>query len=98
MGYIFPIFTALVILLLVLPSNFIVSGVKNSGQYPVFILNVILFYILFTYFLREYDPSGNFHSFQFFSFHVGTDILNLLSLYDFENHTFIFFLITCFIN
>ena len=31
------------------PSNFIVSGVKNSRQYPVLILNVALFFILFIY-------------------------------------------------
>ena len=31
------------------PSNFIVSGVKNSRQYPLLILNVALFFILFTY-------------------------------------------------
>ena len=33
----------------VLPSNFIVSGVKSSRLYPFLILNVILFLILLTY-------------------------------------------------
>ena len=41
----------LVILILVLPRNFIVSGIKSSRYYPVFILDVILFSILFTHIL-----------------------------------------------
>ena len=40
---------SLVILFLVLPSNFIVSGVKCSRVYPSLILNVILFSVLFIY-------------------------------------------------
>ena len=47
MRYIFTIFI-LVILLLLLPSNFIVLRVKSSRWYTVSILNVILFSILFT--------------------------------------------------
>ena len=46
-------FSSLVILLLVLPSNFIVSGVKSSREYPDFILNVIVFFILFMYIIIE---------------------------------------------
>ena len=34
-------------LTLMLPSNFIVSGVKSSKQYPVLISKVIVFSILF---------------------------------------------------
>ena len=39
----------LVILFSVIPSSFIVSGVKSSRLYPFLILNVTLFSILFTY-------------------------------------------------
>ena len=42
-------FSSIVILHLVLPSNFIVLGVKGSKKYLVLILNVILFSVLFTY-------------------------------------------------
>ena len=49
----FSPFLSEIILLLVLLSNFIVSGVKRSRKYPVFILNVIPFSILFTYILIE---------------------------------------------
>ena len=44
---------SLVILFSVIPINFIVSGVKSSKYYPVLILNVILFSILFTYIIIE---------------------------------------------
>ena len=44
------------ILLLLFPSIFIVSGVKGSIYYPVFISNVIIFSILFTYILIEGLP------------------------------------------
>ena len=50
----FSAFSYLVILLLVFPSNFIASGVKSSGKYLVFILNVILFSILYTYIIIEW--------------------------------------------
>ena len=40
---------SLLILFLVLPSNFIVSGVKSSRLYQFLILNVTLFSILFRY-------------------------------------------------
>ena len=43
------VFLSLVILFSVLPSNFIVSGVKSSRLYPFLILNLTLFSILFTY-------------------------------------------------
>ena len=46
---IFPPFSSIAILFLVLLSNFIVAGIKSLRRYPVFILNVILFSILFTY-------------------------------------------------
>ena len=46
-------FRFLVILLLVLPNIFIVSSVKSSRWYPIFILNVILISIFFTYILIE---------------------------------------------
>ena len=46
---IFSPFSYFIILLLDLPSNFVVSGVENWRYYPVLILNVILFSILFTY-------------------------------------------------
>ena len=46
-------FTILVILFLVLSSNFIVSFVKSSRLYPFFILNVILFLILLIYICIE---------------------------------------------
>ena len=49
----FSPFLSLVILFSVLPSNSIVSGVKSSRWYPVIILNVILFSILFTYILID---------------------------------------------
>ena len=42
---------SLVILLLVLLCNFIVSGVTSWRWYPVFVLNIILFTILFMYIL-----------------------------------------------
>ena len=97
----FSTFLSLVILFLVLPSNFIVSGVKSSRLYPFLIMNVILFSILLIYIFTdglsifppcfylcsyskwswmpdtEYDPLGSSN----LSFHVGTDILNLLLLY-----------------
>ena len=41
--------SSLIILLLVYPSNLIVSGVKSLRQYPVLISYVILFSILPTY-------------------------------------------------
>ena len=47
----FSTFLFLVILHLVLPNNLIVSGVKSSRSYPIFILNVILFENFFTYIL-----------------------------------------------
>ena len=49
----FLLFSSLIILLLVLPSDFNSSSVKSSRQYSVFILNTILFSILFTYILLE---------------------------------------------
>ena len=49
----FSPFSYLVILLLVLPSNYMVSGVENSRKYAAFILNIILFFILFTYVIIE---------------------------------------------
>ena len=49
----FSPFLSLVILLLVLPNNFIVSRVKICRQYPIFIFNVILHSILFTYIFIE---------------------------------------------
>ena len=49
----FSPFLSLAILFSVLPSNFIVSGVKSSRWYPVLILNVILFSISFTYILID---------------------------------------------
>ena len=42
-------FLSLVILFLVLPNNFIVSGVKSSRLYPFLILNITVFSILLTY-------------------------------------------------
>ena len=42
--------SGLVVLLLELPSNFIVSGVRSS-RYRVYIVNVTLFSILFIYIL-----------------------------------------------
>ena len=49
----FSRFSFLVILLLVLSSNFIVVGVESSRWYPVLDLNVFLFSILFTYIIIE---------------------------------------------
>ena len=46
-------FSSLVILLLVLSSNITLSGVKRSIYYPVLILNMILFPILFAYIFIE---------------------------------------------
>ena len=46
-------FLSLVILLLVLPSNFIDSGVKSLRYYPVYLLDVILSFILFMYVIIE---------------------------------------------
>ena len=43
----------LFLLLLALPSNVIVSGIKGSRSYPVFILNVILLSISLTYTIVE---------------------------------------------
>ena len=42
-------FSSLCALLLVLPGNLILLGVESCRWYPVWILNVILFSILFTY-------------------------------------------------
>ena len=44
----FSLFSSLVIKHLILPTNFIVSCIKSSRQYPVFILNLILFSMLYT--------------------------------------------------
>ena len=41
--------SGLVVLLLELPSNFIVSGVRSSRWYRVYMVNVTLFSILFIY-------------------------------------------------
>ena len=52
----FSPFSSLVILLLVLQSNFIVSGIKSLILYPVLISNVNLFTVLFTYiFIKNYQ-------------------------------------------
>ena len=45
----FSKFLSLDILLSVLPNSLIASGVKSSRWYPVLILYVILFSVLFTY-------------------------------------------------
>ena len=50
---IFVSFSFLVILFFVLPSNFIVSGVKCLRKDPVLVLNMILFSIFFSYILIE---------------------------------------------
>ena len=87
------LFSSLVILLLVLSSNFRAPSVKCLRQYPVLVLNAILTDILFTYILiggllitiscwisdTDYDLSDNSNV----SFHVGFDTLTLLFLYDF---------------
>ena len=52
-GVSFSQFLSLVILLLLLPSNIIVSGVESSRYYPVFNLNVIVFSIIFTYIIIQ---------------------------------------------
>ena len=49
----FSPFSFLVILPLVLPSNFIISGIWISWKYSVLILNAILFSIVFTYIVIE---------------------------------------------
>ena len=49
----FSLFLSLIILFSVLPSNFIVPGVKSSRLYRFFILNVILFSILLTYIYND---------------------------------------------
>ena len=49
----FSLFLTLVILFSVLPSNFVVSGVKTSRLYPFIILNVILSSTLFTYIFTD---------------------------------------------
>ena len=49
----FSPFLFLPILFTVLPFNFVVSGVTSSKEYPVLILNAILFPILFKYILIE---------------------------------------------
>ena len=46
-------FLPLAIFFSVLPSSFILSSFKGSRIYPVLILNVILFSILFTYILTD---------------------------------------------
>ena len=48
-GGTFSLFLSLVILLLVFPSNLVVSGVNNPKLYPSLISNVTLFSILFIY-------------------------------------------------
>ena len=53
-----------------------VLGVKSSRQYPALILNLHIF------FLEDYKLLPD----AFFSFHVGTDILNLFLL----DHSFWF--------
>ena len=45
----FSLFFSLVILFSVLPSNFIVSGVKSSRLYPFLILNVNPFSVIYIY-------------------------------------------------
>ena len=49
----FSLLLSFVILFSVIPSNFIVSGIKSSRKYPSLILNVILFSVLFTYILNK---------------------------------------------
>ena len=49
----FSPFLTLVILLLLLPNNFMFSGGKSSRKYSLLILNVFLFPILYTYILIE---------------------------------------------
>ena len=87
------LFTSLVILVLVLSSNFRVPGVTCLRQYTVLILNEILMDTLFAYILiggllitiscwisdTDYDLSDNSNV----SFHVGFYTLTLLFLYDF---------------
>ena len=87
------LFSPLVILFLVLSSNFRAPGVTCLRQYTVLILNVILIDTLFIYIIiggllitiscwisdTDYDLSDNSNV----SFHVGFDTLTLLFLYDF---------------
>ena len=49
----FWLFSYLIILLLVLSNSFIVSGVKSSRLYHVFILNVILLSIILAYIIER---------------------------------------------
>ena len=49
----FSLLLSFVILLSVIPSNFIISGIISSRKYPSLILNVIMFSVLFTYILNE---------------------------------------------
>ena len=75
------------------PSNFVVLCFKSS-RYPALILNVITFSILFMFILIEgifedifktiFNIGYRIRPGKFnFSFHAGTDILNLFLLYDF---------------